>query len=199
MSTALKWMLIVALVGVYVAALYAVLHPKVSPEYRAFFIDRTSTDYLPAKYPSTPESGMMFSRPGLPQWVSGTHGLSVREGLGRWTDEDMGDSAGLTFNQDFSGDVCVEASFGAASWLVGDTILLRMGDQEKPLQIKAADLTDYRVQLSSLHQAKDLNFILPPRLPSVIQEQHNSQDLRRLGISLMSLKLSSGQCSAWNP
>src|SRR5271165_2893206 len=135
---------IVVLVGLYATVVAAVFHPHVSPEYRAFFIDRTSTDYSPAHYDVPPEEGMTFKRPGLPQWVSGTHGLSLRDDWGRWTDGDLGSVAGLTFSRGFSGDLCVDAAIRAIPWMVGDTIILRMGNQEKQIQIRGTDLTEYR-------------------------------------------------------
>ena len=195
MKLAAQWIAIIALLAVYAAAAWAALHPHVSPEYRMYFIDRTTTDYYSEHYDSTPEEGMIFSRPGLPQWVRSTHGFSFREAQGRWTDEDLGSIAGLAFNRSFSGDLCVDAAMRAIPWAVGDTITLRMENQEKPIQIRSADLTEYPVQLSALNQATSLDFVLPPKLPPVMERVHGSNDPRRLGINIASLKLTPGECS----
>jgi|SRR5271165_24363 len=194
MKLVIQCLVIVLLLAIYAAAFVAVLRPHVTPEYRAFFINRTTVDYNPAHYDSKPEEGMVFSRPGVPQWVSGTHGFSMREELGRWTDEDLGNSAGLTFTREFTGDVCVDASFRAIPWLVGDTITLRMGDQQKQFQVRSADLTDYRLQLSAVQHGTSVDFILPPKLPAVNERVHDSGDPRRLGISVVDLKLIPGEC-----
>ncbi len=199
MSIILKWITILVLVGVYVAALAAVLHPHVSPQYKDYFIDRTSTDYEPSHYDSTPEEGMLFSRPGLPQWVSGTHGFSIREPQGRWTDEALGSSAGLTFSREFSGDICVATSFQAVPWLTGRAIPVRFGNQEQVLKPIAGGPFTYDLQFHDLRAADHLDILLPPDLPSVAEHEHDSSDTRRLGISISSLKILPGQCAVKSP
>ncbi len=196
MSTILKWITILVLVGVYVAALAAVLHPHVSPEYKAYFIDRTSTDYEPSHYNSSPQEGIFFNRPGLPQWVSNTHGFSVREPGGRWTDEAMGNVAGLTFNREFSGDVCVAASFQTIPWLVGREIPVRFGNQEQLLKPVTTGPATYDLQFHNLEAADHLDILLPSDLPTVVEREHDSSDTRRLGLDVSSLKVLPGQCPA---
>lgn len=196
MKSILFWSAIVALVAVYVLALVAVLHPHVSPAYRAYFIDRTSDDYNSVVYDTTPEQGIIFSRAGLPEWVRSTHGFSGRDGWGRWTDENLGTTARLTFNQRFDGDVCVDTTIRAIPWVVGDTITLRMGQSEQPLRIQSEEATEYRVQLTGLQGAEQLDFVLPPKLPAVIQRWQSSKDWRRVGINVANLKLVPGKCSS---
>lgn len=192
----IKWLVIVALLAVYVAALGAVLHPHVSPAYRAFFITRTSTDYDPSHYDATPEHGMTFNHPGVPTWVLTTRGFSVRDDWGRWTDDDLGSIAGLTLNRSFDGELCLDVTARAVPWMVGQSVPVKMGGQEQFLRISNGDLTEYRLQFAHLAGATELDFMLPKHLPAIIERVPNSADARRLGMNISTLKLISGQCSA---
>jgi len=193
MKFAVQWIAIVLLLAVYGAAGWAVLHPRVSPEYRAYFIDHTMTDYM--HYDSTPEQGMTFNRPGLPQWVWSTRGLSVRDDWGRWTDSDLALTAGLTFAHAFDGDVCLDFTARAVPWIVGQDIEVKMGSEQQPFRVSSEGLSEYRLQFEGLHGAKDLDFVLPPHLPPVKERAPQNPDTRRLGINLSLLRLIPGACS----
>lgn len=196
MKRAIQIVVIAVLLGIYCAVAVAVLHPHVSAAYRAFFIARTSSDYDPQHYDSTPEQGMIFNRPGLPSWVQTTHGLSVRDDWGRWTDANLPAAAGLHFNREFEGTLCVDTVLRAVPWVVGDTIWLRMDGQQQPIHIDSQGPTDYRVQLLGVHGAEELDFLLPPKLPAVSERAPDSADARRLGINIASVKLIPGECAS---
>ena len=128
MKVVIQWTVILVLLVIYAATLWAVLHPHVSPEYRAFYIDRTATDYKPShSYNTTPEQGMVFNDPGLPVWVLTTHGLSFRDGGGRSIDEDLPGPAGVSFLRGFGGDYCVEVEAYAFPGLAGQNIPVLFG------------------------------------------------------------------------
>jgi hypothetical protein len=192
----IKWIVIVALLAVYVVALAAVLHPHVSPEYRAFYISRISTDYDPSRYDATPEQGMTFNHPGVPTWVLATQGFSVRDDWGRWTDEGLGSNAGLTFNQSFDGELCLDVTARAVPWMVGQMVPITMGVQEQLLQVSNSGPTEYRLQFAHLAGATELDFMMPKHLPAIIERVPDSADARRLGMNISTLKLIPGQCSA---
>ncbi len=194
MQTKLQIVFIVVLVSIYGAAAAAVLHPHVSGIYKAYFINHTSPEWNADHYPGTPEAGMVFSRDGLPSWVRFTVGLSYPEGWGRWTDENFGNTAGLMFNQNFSGPVCVDFAFRAVPWVVGKTFVVRMGGQTHPLPIPGTDLTRYQVQFTDLPPTDSLEFLLPEKLPSVIDLRPSSGDTRRLALSLATMRITSGLC-----
>jgi len=194
MKTAVKWIAIILLLAVYAGAGWAVLHPHVSPEYRAYFLDRTSTDYGLPRYDSTPEEGIVFSRAGLPGWVLATRGLSVREEGGRWTDDGLTPRAGMTFARGFDGNQCLDFTARAVPWIVGQTVEVKMGAEQRSLRIAGADTSQYRLQFDHLHGADQLDFILPPNLPAVNQREPNNPDPRRLGINFLVLHLVPGEC-----
>jgi hypothetical protein len=196
MKSALQWIIIVLLLGVYAAAAWDVLHPHVSPQYRAFFMDRISTEYDPPHYDSTPEEGMVFNRTGLPSWVLMTHGLSGREEWGRWSDENVAPTAGLTFARPFDGDLCLDFTARAVPWMAGQSVEVRLGGEERSFHVAGEGLSDYRLQFDHLHGAKELDFVLPPHLPTVRQRVPGSGDPRRVGINISTLRMVAGGCSA---
>lgn len=196
MKSAVQWIAIVVLLGVYAAAGWAVLHPHVSPEYRAYFIDHVSIEYHPPHYDSPPEQGMVFSRIGLPNWVLMTHGFSFREDWGRWTDGNLAPTAGLTLAQGLEGDRCVDLTARAVPWIVGQPVEVKLGSEERSFHIAGGGLSDYQLQFNHLSGAKELDFALPPHLPTMKERVPASTDSRRLGIIISTLRLTPGECSA---
>ena len=83
------------------------LHPKVTREYRAYYIDRTSQDWRVKKYYSTPENGIDLAKPGWPDFVAYSFGIARDTSVGAWTDTRLGLKAGFELNQPFTGHVCV--------------------------------------------------------------------------------------------
>jgi hypothetical protein len=195
MKSAVQCIAIVLLLAMYAAAGWAVLHPHVSPEYRAYFIDRTSTDYRPQHYSSTPQQGMIFRDPGLPDWVASTHGFSFREEVGRWTDENLHAVPGLTFTKPFGGDVCLELNAYTVPWLASYDMPIRFGDQQEAVKLLAGGPDKYEVQFHDLRGGDHVDFILPPNLPAIVEREHTSGDTRRLGVSLNSLRILPGRCT----
>jgi hypothetical protein len=191
----LRWLIIAALLCIYAGTLFAVLHPKVSPGYRAYYMDRSSSDWNPEHYPGTPEKGIEFSRVGLPEWVESTHGLSFRDQWGRWTDTTVGPVPGLTFARSFNGPVCVQFVATAVP-AVGKTFTLKLGDQSQMVQVIPKVFGEYQVELEPVRPASRLDFVLPPQLPREADVDSHSSDMRRLGLELTSLRILSGPCTS---
>jgi len=196
MKTLACWLVIMVLVSVYVAALFAVLHPHVSPAYKAYYIDHISSDWNPVHYPGSPEQGILFSRDGLPEWVQSTRGLSTREGWGRWTDEDLGSIAGVAFSHAVNGTFCVDLTARAVPWIVGQTIPVRMGNEVRDLHVASPELTKYQLQFTGLTDADQLDLLLPDKLPPVYKVVPTNGDRRRIALNLAALRLVPGQCPA---
>src|SRR5271167_671733 len=194
MNVLLRWLVITGLACVYLMALFAMLHPKVSPAYKSYYIDRTSSDWNPAHYAGTPEQGMSFSHRGLPVWVDSTYGLSFRDDRGRWTDSDVAKTPGLAFTRSFNGPLCLEFTASPAPALIGKTFAVQMGNETNPLQVIPQDIAEYRVQFTQLQEADRLSFLLPERLPRESEVDHRSGDTRRLGLALATLRILPGNC-----
>lgn len=193
MKVAIQWTVIVVLVAIYASTLWAVLHPHVSAEYRAFYIDRTTSEYKPSHYSATPEQGMDFSRRDLPDWVASTYNLYFWDGGGRWTDNSVGNRVGLRLARPLSGDFCMDFTAYAVPWLEGKTIQIELGNQERSISPRGGS-SEYRVSFIGLQGADKLEFVLPQDLPRLVERDSHSNDPRRLGISLGVLKFFSGEC-----
>ncbi len=185
---------IALLLTVYGATLYAVLHPHISPAYKSFYIEHTSSEWAPTYYPGTPEQGMVFSRSGLPDWVESTRGLSSRDEWGRWTDDQLGNIAAVSFTQTFDGQLCVSITARAVPWMLGRTLAVRMGNETNSLRVASEDLATYQVQFTDLKRADELEIVLPDKLPAVHDVMPASADPRRLGLNLATLRLIPGKC-----
>lgn len=195
MADRIRWGLVVCLAVVYIATLTAVLHPHVSAAYKAFLIDRTSTDLYVSYYPGTPEEGIVFSRPGLPHWVTTTFGLSYREAVGRWTDDNLGNHAGLVFQQPFNGSYCVQFT-ARPSPRLGNSFRLRFGAGAQTIEVKSTASSEYRVPFPDVHSADKLEFILPKDLPRASALFPKDLDERRAGLLLAELKILPGACQS---
>ncbi len=189
-----RWALIACLAVVYMLALLAVLHPRISQAYRAYYIDRTSLDWNPAHYRATPEEGMVFSRPGLPDWVAWIYGFSHREPGGRWTDDDLGNIAGLVLDRPFNGTFCLEFSAAPAPHM-SNSFGLRFGNQSETIQVIAREVVPYQVQFDDVKNAQKLEFVLPKKLPRIHDFDPHNGDRRRLGLLLTTLKIRAGNCN----
>lgn len=194
MKTSLLVLVIVVLLFIYSATLLAVLHPQVGVAYKAYFIEHISGQWEPDHYPSTPEQGIVFARDGLPSWVQFTYGLSSRDGWGRWTDENLDSAAGLVFDRNFSGQLCVDFTTRAVPWVVGKPLLVRMGGQTHSLRVDRTDLTRYQVQFTNLPPTDRVELVIPERLPKVVDVTPTNGDTRRVALALNTLRIRSGAC-----
>jgi hypothetical protein len=190
----LRWALIACLTVVYVLALLAVLHPRTSQKYRAYYIDRTSVEWNPPHYRASPEEGMVFAQPGLPDWVAWTYGFTAREPRGRWTDDDLGNIAGLVLDRPFSGTFCLELRTAAAPHM-SSSFGLRFGSQSETIQLRTSEFADYQVQVNNVKDAEQLEFVLPKQLPRIHDYDPQNGDPRRLGLLLSTLKILTGSCN----
>ena len=193
MKAGIQWAVIVVLLAIYAGAMWAILHPHVSPEYRAFYIDRSASEYRPDHYAATPEQGMDFARRDLPDWVASTYNLYFVDGGGRWTDNNLGNRFGLKLARPFSGDVCLNFTAQAVSWMEGKPLEAELGDERHSVLAHGGP-AEYQVQFSGLEHADRLEFTLPVNLPRLVERDPHSNDPRRLGISLNVLKLLPGEC-----
>lgn len=185
----------VALLGLHLAALHALLHPKVSREYSAYYIDKISTDWHVNHYHGTPEDGIDLPRPGWPDFVDHSYGILVPEPFGRWTDTRMGLKAGFKFNRAFSGPVCVELHAMPADSLRSQRVVLAFGDQEKDISFGQDEkMQEYRVDFVLPNPAEVLEFRFSKPQP---RASHSTP--RQVGVALNRIRIYSQPCSSIGP
>lgn len=194
MKAIVRWLVLAILAGIYLAAFWVLMHPQASRAYRAYFIQRSTTDWKPEHYPSTPQEAILFSRKGLPEWVEFTYGLSYREDDGRWTDANVAKVPGLAFSQTFHGPLCIELSAVPSPFLRDKTFEIQMGDQRQTVKINPGSL-DYKIQLPAVQGADSLSFLFPDKLPRQSQFEPSGRDPRRLGLKLVRLRIVPQSCS----
>lgn len=187
---------ILFLLSVECYALYAALHPHVSPEYRAFFIDRSTTEWNPSHYRATPEQGIDFTRKDWPDFVRAVYGFSFSEPWGRWSDADLLPSPTIVLNRQFSGPLCVELVAQPAYTERGKQVQVTFGKNASDITLSNSDFTTYRLNFPDASPADTLAFHFPNQIPRLNDVVRASLDGRRLGIRLLSLRIFSHLCSA---
>jgi len=195
MKTPARWIIVAVLLGVYLLAFFAMLHPRVSAAYKSYYIDENSLDWNPEHYPSRPEQGMTFSREGLPDWVETTYGFSLRDPWGRWTDADLSKTPALLFTRPFDGTLCLGFTACPARALIGKTFAVQMGNQTKTLKAFPQGYAEYQVQFMDIRGANRLSFLLPKNLPREHEVDPGNDDARRLGLNLTALRIRPGSCA----
>jgi Domain of unknown function (DUF7024) len=182
---------VLALVGLHLAALFALLHPKISPEYKAFYVDRVTTDWHVQYYRSTPEDGIDFTRAGWPDFVKKSFGISTRDTFGRWTDTRLGLTSGFEFNRVFSGPLCVAISAKPSDSMRSRPVTLAFGDQKRDITLgKDNDIRNYAIDFQLPSPSNRLEIIFPGRLPRA-----SRTDPRQAGVGLNRIRIFSQSCS----
>lgn len=182
----------IALIGLHLAAFWAVLHPKVTREYRAYYMDRTSRDWRVKRYHSTPEEGIDLTKGGWPDFVAYSFGIARDPTVGAWTDTRLGLKAGFEFNQPFTGQVCVILNATPSSSMTNSHLLLAFGDQQKEIAFGTdQSVRPYAVEFELPHPATRLQLLFPKPLPRMAHT-----DARQLGVGLSRIRFLSQACSA---
>lgn len=191
MRRLIQSVVIVALILLHGMALWALLHPRVTREYRAFYMDRTSVDLRPPRYHATPQEGVTLSREALPDFVDFTFGMSVPESFGRWTDTSHGLRAGLQLNQPVSGRICLQFRASPSIAARGRHFSVGLGSQQKDLVLNQAGFETVNLDLSLKHPEDTVEFRFPGPMPKA-----SETDGRELGIGVAWIRWSPQPCSS---
>jgi hypothetical protein len=192
MRFALGLIIVLALLGLHVAALFAVLHPKVDRAYRAYYIDRVSTDWHIQRYPATFEEGIDMARPGWPEFVDYSFGILGAQPFGRWTDTRLGLRSGFVFNRSFSGPVCVLVDAAPTDNMKSRRAVLAFGDLNKEILFGPDDsFRSYAFDFDLPAPTQTLAVVFPKRFPRA-----SYSNPREVGIALKRIRLLSGPCSS---
>lgn len=185
---------ILVLLSVELYAAYAVLHPRVSAEYRAFFIDRSTKDWNPTHYPATPEQGIQFIQQGWPTFVRSSSGFSAVEPWGRWTDADLTPAPKIFMTRQFSGPLCIEFEAQPSYAERGTPVQVAFGQNTAGISLSNPEYTTYRVSFANASPADTLEFRFPETIPPNNELIRSSPDGRRLGMRFLSLRILPHQC-----
>jgi len=181
--------ILVALLSTELYVVYAVLHPHVSPEYRAFFIDGTEDEYKPSHYLASPEQGIDFSRAGWPDFVRNSSGFTLPEAGSRWTVTDRTSSPTLFLNRRFSGPLCIEMMMQPSPAERGQNVRIMLGTNVGEVQLNEPGPAAYRVSFEDARAADTLQFQFAGPVPRNDQFVPRSPDPRRLGVRISTLRI----------
>ena len=186
---------IVALAGLHIAALFALLHPRVSREYRAYYVDKVSTDWRVQRYQSSVEEGIDFVKPGWPYFVDYSFGILGVEPTGRWTDTRLGLRAGFEFVHSFSGPMCVVVDASPFDSMRSRKVGVAFGDQKKEISFGPDESPHmFLIDFDLPSPTNTLALVLPRPLP---RASHNNP--RQPGVLLKRIRMFSQSCSAVTP
>jgi hypothetical protein len=181
--------LLLVLSGLYLIVAYLVCTPKLSPEYKAYYLERTSLDWKNGpRYAAQPEQGILFGKEGLPGFVKYIYGFSGHQSWGRWTDGKFGQNAGIVLEQGLRGSVCLNVRLLPATSQLNKEITVVFGDQSKKVVFSNGEFEDYFVDFFEHNPADVIEFKLsdmPPAIP----------DGRRLGLGMAYLRLFRESCT----
>ena len=196
-SQVITKLLSASLVLFYGSVLALVLTPKVDGEYRAYYIERSTDEWRPIRYSSTPEEGIDFSREGIPSFVRGLSGVSHHENWGRWTDATRRRFATIDLTEPLTGDVCVSVKMFPAKSQFGKKALIRIGGVSKSVITASPDPSWYSLdfRLSTPSSILEIEPESPAvgRLPGTWDPKN--PDSRRMGLGLQRVSISEGFCA----
>jgi Domain of unknown function (DUF7024) len=181
--------LLAILSGLYGVVAYMVCWPKVSPEYRAYYINRNSIEWKNGpRYAARPEQGISFGTEGLPTFVKYLYGFEQRQPWGRWTDGNLGTKAGIVLNQGLSGSVCLEMRVKPANSQLSKEITVTFGHRVRKLVLNDPDFGNYFIDFVESNSTDTVEFRfqdLPPQIA----------DGRRIGLGMEYLRLFPENCT----
>lgn len=125
---------VVALAGFYAWLAWVALNPVVSEAYRAYYILKNTPDWRSPRYSAPLDEGIDFTRPGYPDFVVRTEGLSEVGPSGRWTDAKYGRTPRIVYASDFQGRVCLSLLACPSPGLAGLPVEMMFGDAKVSFQ-----------------------------------------------------------------
>jgi hypothetical protein len=141
-------------------------------------------DLLGPRYAASLQEGIVFSRAGYPNFVSGVKGISGREDFGRWTDSG---EAVIEFLQPLPQRFTLKITAGASTEALGKWVEVIVGDCHRRVRFERQTPSEAIVSVVTDGQASAIILQLPgvksPRELGV------SEDARRLGLALVSLRI----------
>jgi phosphoglycerol transferase len=185
---------VIVVLAVELYAVYAVLHPRVSPGYRAYYIDHITKDWNVPHYPATPAEGIVFGKPGWPDFVRFSSGFSFQEDWGRWTDADLQPTATIFMSQKFSGPLCIEFFARPSVSQRGQKVDVGLGNNVGQVILADPDYTTYRVSFADARPADTLEFRFEDKVAPNNEVTHSGTDGRRLGMGIIWLKILPSVC-----
>lgn len=194
MSRLTKITLSAILAASYGLLVVAVTNPKVSAEYKAYYIDGRTVYWKPMRYIATFEQGIDFKRPGLPTFVRYISGVSYGEGWGRWSDQKTGDGVRIEYNTKFAHHACVKLTAQPSPSQRGSNVEIMLGADRATTRIDKPNKATYVTPINLSRPTREL--LLRPQTPGPVEWDPNGKRARRLGLAIERIAVVPGNCKA---
>lgn len=193
MLIAIQIAAVVILLTFYGWITYLIGTPKITEEYRAYYISRSISEWRSIRYHTALQQGFDFSREGYPDFVRFTEGISGHEAWGRWTDALLYPVARVIFDRKFFGAVCVALKAKPAGKQVGKEVSIRFGDQN--FRFVTAEVAPKWYQFYFLlERPSDTLEIAVSETTRPRDWDASNPDSRKLGLGLYRLIVIPGEC-----
>lgn len=164
---------------IYLSGLYFVISSKVK------------TDSMKPIYQASLAEGIDFKRPGYPEFLKAVSGMSSVETWGRWTDSNESDIPSTTtfiFKNPLPKKFTIQLETQAFGPNIDQPILVKIGDEKEIFFLKDAKLNIVTLHFTNPSDSNAINIIIPkPTSPKQLNVK--SDDTRKLGIGITSLKI----------
>jgi len=182
-----------ALFVFYLWLLFVTFHPKVTEEYRAYYIHQSTVEWRPKHYIATFEDGIDFSRDGWPTFVKSAYGFSQSESWGRWTDGRLLPAAKIILAEAITGSVCLEFETIASVTQIGKAVIVRMGGEKNSFLPSTGTSETHKVEFLLGQPATALE--VEPSAPGTPKEwDSSSTDPRKIGLGFVRLRIAKHRC-----
>ena len=140
-------------------------------------------------YQATLEEGIDFRRDGFPVFISQVEGLSVRESFGRWSDANVAPFVRFVFRDSLPRKF--EVALTASPFVQNEKlpVVVRVGGVEQSVSFEKFGTDQTQVLAFDLPRDANALEIVPPKPLAPKDLDPKSQDVRRLGIAFVSLKI----------
>lgn len=164
---------------IYLVGLYFVISTKVKG------------DSMKPIYQVSLADGIDFKRPGYPDFLKSVIGMSTIETWGRWTDSNESDAPATTtffFKKPLPKKFTLQIEAQAFGPNIDQPIIVKIGSEKATFSLKNSKLNLVTLNLSNPDDSSTIDIIIPkPTSPKQLNVK--SDDTRKLGIGLSTLKI----------
>ncbi|MCX6051643.1 MAG: phosphatidylglycerol--membrane-oligosaccharide glycerophosphotransferase [Campylobacterales bacterium] len=141
-------------------------------------------------YSASLKDAILFKKAGYPSFLKNIQGVSYPDKAGRWTDGWLAPSALFTFVEPLPVKFKLEIVCGAYGENVGNVVKVKVGEQVKEFIPNKKTSKKYTLSFDNIDTVNSANTIeiIPPK-PSCIENQMEGSDVRKFGLSLVSMKI----------
>ncbi len=162
--------------------------PRSPPANAVASIAAASPGPLEPRYEASLMEGIDFRKRGYPRFVAEVSGMSGFEEWGRWSDAAQGASVKIRFQQPLPLQFTLEIVASAFGPNLGQPVRVRVGQVEQSFVHRDPSNPGRYALKFELTAASDSVEIIPPK-PVSPAELAGTQDVRKIGVGLVSLKV----------